>query len=319
MPAMRSEPPIDREALGELLHREYDLDVVDLRFVPIGFSTVCYVVGDSRFLKIWPADSNGGRSAELLEVELPLLDVMDSLGLRARVPAPIRTVRGELHSSFAGMPVALFPLLPGEHAPEEGVRHDPGLWVEMARVMAEIHQATAAVTHLHLRRETFGPLSVPQLGECLRVVGPRAGELLRHLARFEHVRTAAARLDSPFVLCHGDFGGYNLLVDSEGRLSVLDWDWPALAPAEHDLRFAAGDDLGEFIAVYWAAGGVRSLHREQFEFAILRRGLEDLGARVARLLHTDVDDTEAEELHEGIARWGFDRCASVDRSLTALD
>jgi len=71
------------------------------------------------------------------------------------------------------------------------------------------------------------------------------------------------------------------LVDSEGRLGVLDWDWPALAPAEHDLRFAAGDDLGEFIAVYWAAGGVRSLHREKFEFAILRRGLEDLGARVA--------------------------------------
>src|SRR5215472_11819188 len=87
VPAVRSEPLIDRGALGELLHREYDLDVIDLRFVPVGFSTVCYEVGDSRFLKIWPADSNGGRSAELLEVELPLLDVMDSLGLRARVPA----------------------------------------------------------------------------------------------------------------------------------------------------------------------------------------------------------------------------------------
>lgn len=316
---VRAEPLVDRPALCALLQREYDLDAVDLRFVPVGFSTVCYKVGDSRFLKLWPAESNGGRSAELLDIELPLLDVLDSLEMRARVPAPIRTVQGELRTSFAGQPAALFPLLPGEHAPEEGVPHEPRLWTEMARVMADIHRATPAVAHLPLPRETFGPLVMPPLERCARVVGSRAGELRRHIARFERVRAVAARLPGPRVLCHRDFGGYNVLFDSAGRLSILDWDWPAIAPPEHDLRFAAGDGLGDFIAAYWAAGGVTAIRREQLEFAILRRGLEDLGARATRLLRDDVGEAEAAELHEGIARWGFDRCASVDGSLRALD
>jgi aminoglycoside phosphotransferase (APT) family kinase protein len=328
---MRYEPPFDLDAIRDLLRREYALEADELAFVPVGFATACYVV-DSHFLKIWPHSANGGQSASLLEVTLPLLVRLDAIGLRARVPAPIRTTSGELRTSYHGMPVALFPLLPGDHVPDDAYR-DPVLWAEMARVMAEIHAATPSLASVPLATESFEAPVLPTLARGLlvaerggaeargldRVVRPRRDELVQHIARFERVRAAAAGLTARRVLCHRDFGGYNLLVGPDGRLSVLDWDWPALAPPEHDLWFAAGEGLASFLAAYRESGGAGGLHREQFEFAILRRGLDDLGARVVRLLDHEVSDAEADELLDGIVRWGFERCASVDSVLSSLD
>jgi spectinomycin phosphotransferase len=44
----------------------------------------------------------------------------------------------------------------------------------------------------------------------------------------------------PFVLCHADFHGANVLVDRDGGLHVIDWDELVLAPPERDLMFVRG-------------------------------------------------------------------------------
>ena len=44
----------------------------------------------------------------------------------------------------------------------------------------------------------------------------------------------------PFVLCHADFHGANVLVDRGGGLHVIDWDELVLAPPERDLMFVRG-------------------------------------------------------------------------------
>jgi spectinomycin phosphotransferase len=45
---------------------------------------------------------------------------------------------------------------------------------------------------------------------------------------------------SDFVLCHTDLHAGNVLIDSSGRLFVIDWDAPMLAPKERDLMFIGG-------------------------------------------------------------------------------
>jgi spectinomycin phosphotransferase len=42
------------------------------------------------------------------------------------------------------------------------------------------------------------------------------------------------------VLCHGDLHTWNVLVDSENHLWIVDWDEAVLAPRERDLMFVVG-------------------------------------------------------------------------------
>ena len=49
------------------------------------------------------------------------------------------------------------------------------------------------------------------------------------------------RPDQPtLVVCHGDIHPFNLLVDSDGRVTVLDWTNGDLMPREYDIGFSAG-------------------------------------------------------------------------------
>jgi hypothetical protein len=42
---------------------------------------------------------------------------------------------------------------------------------------------------------------------------------------------------SPEVICHGDLHPFNLLVDADGEVTVLDWSASLLAPGAYDLAF----------------------------------------------------------------------------------
>ncbi|KPM42264.1 hypothetical protein AK830_g4257 [Neonectria ditissima] len=61
-------------------------------------------------------------------------------------------------------------------------------------------------------------------------------EYLYHLHSFrEHVKDWRAENDDqgPFVLVHGDFQPFNLLVDDQGSIvSVLDWEWSRVVPRQ---------------------------------------------------------------------------------------
>ena len=61
-----------------------------------------------------------------------------------------------------------------------------------------------------------------------RLLLPRQAEVLAQYARLRALRRVVQNLAGPHVLCHRDLTGNNLLVDDDGRVSVLDWDGAAL-------------------------------------------------------------------------------------------
>ena len=48
----------------------------------------------------------------------------------------------------------------------------------------------------------------------------------------------------PRVLCHGDLHAWNVLVDADRHLWIVDWDEAVLAPRERDLFFVVGGGIG---------------------------------------------------------------------------
>ena len=60
----------------------------------------------------------------------------------------------------------------------------------------------------------------------------------RHGAGFVVELGKWARL--PLVLCHADLHAWNVLLDTDRQLWLVDWDETILAPKERDLMFVVG-------------------------------------------------------------------------------
>lgn len=340
---MRYEPSIDRTRLVETVRALYGLPVEELTFVPVGYASACYTLhcADRRryFLKLWPRTRAGRSSPVRPDIVLPLMRALHERGLYARVPYPIPTRDGTLWGDFAGEPLAIFPFLPGR-VPSPWAAWSAALRDELARTVATLHRATPALADVLPPRETFaipfeadlrgGLTALEQIGPRARtglralrhLLWPRRAEILAQLARLHRLQHAVCGLAGPFVLCHTDIWPGNLLVDEQGALSVLDWDDATMAPPEHDLQAALGDDVGNgfgrFLQVYREAGGAQPLHLDHFAFYLLRRYLGDMTVRLVRILEDNATDDEDMDALGGIEMWGFAQWSALDKTLTVV-
>lgn len=333
---MKHEPPIDRARLVEAIRQSYDLPVVGLEFRPVGYAAASYVVrteGARYFLKVWPDPHTHPEAIE----RLPLLRALHDRAIDLRVPCPSSTREGALWSSMQGVFYALYTFLDG-HQPPPWSEWPQHLRDEYARIFATLHCATSEVSDVLPPAETFDMPVEPVLHAALdRLVGvgdtsreglqalrslllPLREEILEQLARLHTLQEIVRQLPGPRVLCHTDLGLENLLVDDDGHLSVLDWDYNRVAPPEHDLHEPARlDGFERFLATYRACGVDWPLHIEHFAFYLLRRYLDDMAARVVRILERNTTWQEDEYDLSGITEWGIDSWRRLDRTLQEIE
>jgi spectinomycin phosphotransferase len=336
---MKFEPSVDRGRLIATVHEAYGLPIEELAFVPVGEAAVCYSLhfdGSPRyFLKLWPNTRVGRASASRRDTTLRLTRALYDRRLYPRVPYPIPTRDGALSATFGGTPFALFPFLPGQAAPPLSDLPLPSR-DEMARTLAALHRATPALADVLPPRETFdipfeadlrrsieavehlGPRERPGLLILRDAILPRRDAILDQLTRLHHLRQTLRHSAGSFVLCHGDLGGDNLLVDDQGQVSVLDWDGATVAPAEHDLHWTLGPGFGRFLRVYEEAAGPRLWHLDQFAFWLLRRSVADLTDDLLRLLEGSTSRSEDEYLLDHLETWGFAQWAILDETLDGI-
>jgi len=229
---VKYEPAIDRARLIATVRDVYGLPGERLSFVPVGYAAACYVLhcagGARYFLKLWPDTRVGREHADRRETILRLTRALHERDLYPRVPAPIPTRDGALWAMCAAMPFAVFPFLAGSSPPP----WSDALWDELARTIATIHRATPALSDVLPARETFAipfaadlqrglarieqvtSMERPGLRALRDLVLPRRDEVLAQLARLHRLQRAVRRLSGPFVLCHTDIGGDNLLIDA---------------------------------------------------------------------------------------------------------
>jgi Phosphotransferase enzyme family len=262
----------------------YGIEVRRLRRHPFGFESECWIADDRWFVKVWRNDPP--RNLALLEqLDLP-------------VPIPLRTRDAGLVATAGAHSYAVYPYVRGRPATWAD-------WAEIARVMRRMHDLEVErldLPHAELDRSGIELLRARLDHPWIR---DRRDEVTRMVDRLDAVIERATRVARAGVLCHSDLIGDNLLIGDDGRVvAMLDWDHAEIAPCEHDVWIATeGPMVAEFLRTY----GAVDLNPTHLEYALLRRAVGDLAARIAE----EVD-------RPGIDTWGFDRWRRLDHNLDAL-
>jgi spectinomycin phosphotransferase len=177
-----------------------------------------------------------------------------------QVVAPLTARDGRLWTEANGGVLVVYPFLEGRTGKEAGLSDTQ--WVEFGGLLRSIH-ATPVPPDLaaRLRRETFAPEWSGLAGRLDAVIQRGAfrdsaegefallwqdhrNEIRRVVDRRAEIGRVLLARPVEHVLCHADLHRGNLLIDAAGRVNLVDWDDPVLAPKERDLIFVEPDRGG---------------------------------------------------------------------------
>jgi Phosphotransferase enzyme family len=266
------------------IREAFGVDVGELRRSGEGWESVGWTDG-AWFVKVWRSEPPEH------------LGVLAELALPVGVPCARQTIHGGPSAMTAhGEPYGLFPFFAGRHATADD-------WQETAHALRLVHDHP-------LVRAPAVAITEP----CVAVLRDlldhpwiieRRAEVEHYMDRLESTAALAKATPLPPVVLHTDFGGLNLLVDDSGRATaILDWDGVCVGPCEHDLWIAFEyADPCAFLDAY----GASHVDLAHLEFALLRRAVQDLTARL-------VEGAD----REGVETWGFDRWRRLDADLRSI-
>jgi len=258
---LREDPGLDTGAIAASLAAHYDLRIALIEYLPIGFdmrAAVYRVVADEgaeRFLKV--------RFGPVLEPGLLVPRALIDLGI-PNILAPLRTTSGDLWAPLEGSDghtIVLYPFIHGESAKVAGLT--AGQFRTFGETLRAVH-ASGLESRFRdqLRVEDFALPSAANVRRMLTLLDDGAtfeSPAATRLAAFwrEHadrIRCTLERAEElgrtlqgksfDLVLCHSDIHLTNILVGADGRIWLIDWDGPIIAPRERDLLFIVGSTIG---------------------------------------------------------------------------
>lgn len=322
---LREEPGLDVRGIARCLAVHYGLCVASVTYLPIGSDLTAAVYeivaddGSSYFLKVWfgPVFQPG------LLVARTLLD----RGIGA-VLAPLRTTTSDLWCPLdrsAGPTIALYPFVRGESAKIVGL--SAAQWRAFGASLRAVHTSGLGERFRdRLRTEDFALPSAALVRRLLDLVdgtdfgSPAAARFAAFwrdnaariggaLARAEALGRALQAKPFELVLCHGDIHLTNVLVGADGRIWLVDWDGPLLAPRERDLLFVVGSRIGRPVQPeeedwFFAGYGPAEVDPVALAYYRYERWVEDLGER-GKSVFLDPNRSEQARAEEAAASIGF--------------
>ena len=295
---MREDRGPGGDAIRASLDAHFGLSVASVTFLPIGNdlqASVYRVVaadGDEYFLKI--------RSGPPFEPGLVVPRALIDFGIE-NVLAPLRTRDSALWCRIAGQTgysAVLYPFIAGENAKVRGLTDDQ--WRTFGATLQAIHSSglestfggalrredfalPAAVTvrriSTMLAHATFESLAAARFAAFWRNHRPRIDRLL---SRAEELGVALQVRRFDHVVCHADIHGANLLVGTDDRIWIVDWDGPIIAPRERDLLFVVGSRIGRPMSEreedrFFEGYGPVSVDPDALVYYRYERKIEDVG------------------------------------------
>ena len=108
---------------------------------------------------------------------------------------------------------------------------------------------------------------------------------------------------SPFVLCHADIHGGNVLIDKNDNIFIVDWGEPIMAPKERDLMFIGGGvanvwNKSEEEKLFYKGYGKTEVNRTFLAYYRHERILEDIAIYGQQLLLNEGDDQDRRKSYE---------------------
>lgn len=309
---MHPPPALSAATLEAAVHTHYQLVSTDLTFLPLGNDTSSWVYcltavdGANYFLKL--RASHAFSPASLL-VPRFLCDH----GVPNIIP-PLPTTSGALWVELDAFSLSLTPFLDVQPAADTGLSDHQ--WRRLGATLRHIH-TTSLPPELqrHVPHETWTPSRRRLLTDLAPVVAaPDHGDAVqRDLSRFwrahhDDIHAVIARTDMlsaqcrrtalSRVLCHADFHAWNVLLDADGQLWIVDWDETIVAPKERDLMFVmagiyrhAVSDLAttQFLQGYGAA----AIDEQLLTYYRYSWAVQEMGAYAEEVFSLPESDADA--------------------------
>jgi spectinomycin phosphotransferase len=252
---------IDHDQIAACLRASYGVSVSTIEALALGLDAEAAVFrvaaadGHAYFLKL--------RHGAPVEPSILVPRFLREAGIE-QVVAPLPTRAPPAWGIVGDLSALLYPYVPGRSGLDGGLT--AAQWVELGATLGQIH-AIEIPTELAARlpREQFVPN--PRWIDPLRAVlagrhrnsdqddiaretddflAARRDEIVVLLERTEALGARLRRRPHQRVLCHSDIHLGNVQVDTRGRVHVVDWDQPILAPRECDLMLLFGSAIGGF-------------------------------------------------------------------------
>lgn len=255
---MLTKPDLPDDQLLACVRDGYGVSARTLEYLPLGADYAAWVYrveaddGAAYFLKL--------RQCTVDAISLLVPRALRAAGIGA-VVAPLAPARDDRPwATVAGYTALLYPFIPGVAAMELGLTEPQ--WMAYGATLRQIHAVRPPTDLWRLvPRETFAPhwsRGVRQLQATLERSGggdhrvrdlaaiwqQQRDQINQIVERAEALGQGLRARHGAFVLCHTDIHLANVLVDPAGRLHVVDWDAPLLAPKERDLHFVVGSVIG---------------------------------------------------------------------------
>jgi spectinomycin phosphotransferase len=251
--SMLEKPELKDEEIINCLRNEFGLSVENISFLPLGAdrnTSVYHVVandGTVYFVKL--------RRGDLNKASIMVPKYLSDQEIKWIIPS-ITTQNGQLWANIDPFKVILYPFIEGHNAFEEHLSYQQ--WIEFGTTLKQFHSANIplAITG-NIQREIFSPhwrdkvmlfldriekekFDEPLAAELAIFLKNKKKETFKLVERSEWLAQKLEEQLPEFILCHADIHGWNLLIDSDGELFIVDWDTLIFAPKERDLMFIGG-------------------------------------------------------------------------------
>jgi spectinomycin phosphotransferase len=334
---LRDDPGLDAGRIAACLDTEYGLRAASLKYLPIGYDLNAFVYevvaddGESYFLKV--------RSGPVHEPGLLVPRALIDRGIR-NILAPLRTRSSRLWCPLDGLDghsAVVYPFVRGENAMVAGLSDDQ--WREFGATLQAVHASGLGLRFRdQIRVESFSLPSATLVRQMLTLVDDtifaspvasqfaafwreNAGRIRGMLARAEELGRSLQSTPFELVLCHGDIHAANILAGDDGRIWLVDWDGPLLAPRERDLLFVVGSRIARVVEpreedLFFAGYGPAEIDPAALIYYRYERIVEDLG-EIAKSVFLNPDSSEqAREEEVALAMSFFAPSGDIDRAET---
>ena len=316
---MLEKPDLKDEKIITCLKNEYGLRVDKIVFLPIGadqWSAVYRVEADDEtpyFVKLRHGDFN--------EASITIPKFLFDLGIKQIIPS-LTTQAGQLWANIDPFIVILYPFVEGHNGFEVNLSDQQR--IEFGEALKRFHTADIpSVITEGIRRELFSPrwremvklfleridnetFNEPvavRLAAFLKTQHDETTELVR---RSEQLALELQAKSPEYILCHGDIHAWNLLIDINDALYLVDWDTLIFAPKERDLMFIGaglggnGHTLKEEETLFYRGYGPTQIDLIGLKYYRYERIIEDIAIYCEQIFLSDEGGEDREQSLENL-------------------
>jgi len=149
-----------------------------------------------------------------------------------------------------------------------------------------------------VENETYKDSVATDLAKFLKI---KRDETLELVERAERLASMLQAQPPEFILCHGDIHAWNLLIDTNGALYMVDWDTLILAPKERDLMFVGGGlggnghTLQEEETLFYQGYGQTQINPIAIAYYRYERIIEDIAVYCEQIFLSDEGGEDREQ------------------------